>query len=82
MSGIDNLATGAMTGNGPEVVYTGSDFTGTVMPNQNVFDVGPGQLATPAMFGTDSINPLGAEIEESAAHEAAEPKGPMGEDID
>ena len=62
--------------------YQGSDFTGTVMPNQNVYDVGPGQLNSPAMFGTDSMNPIGAEVEESAAHEAAEPKGPMGEDID
>lgn len=26
-NGIDNLATGAMTGNGPEVVYTGQNFT-------------------------------------------------------
>jgi hypothetical protein len=34
------------------------------------------------MFGTDSINPLGAEIEEGMAHEMSEPKGPMGEDID
>ena len=62
--------------------YEGSDLTGTVMPNQNVFDVGPGQLPTPLMFGTDSINPLGAEVEEGAAHEMAEPKGPHGEDID
>ena len=52
------------------------------MPNQNVYDVGPGQLESPMMFGTDSVNTLGAETEEGAAHENAEPKGPMGEDID
>ena len=45
------------------------------------------------MFGTDSMNPLGAnpisstpsqmvEPEESMAHEMSEPRGPMGEDID
>ena len=50
------------------------------------------------MFGTDSMNPLGAnpisstpsqmvtpqygELEESTAHEMSEPRGPMGEDID
>lgn len=62
--------------------YQGSDLTGTVMPNQNVYDVGPGQLPTPLMFGTDSMNQLGAEVEESAAHEMNEPKGPNGEDID
>lgn len=55
---------------------------GSAMPNQNVYDVGPGQLSSPLMFGTDSLNPLGSEVEEGAAHEAAEPKGPMGEDID
>ena len=34
-------------------------FMGTEMPNQNVYDVGPGQLNSPTMFGTDSMNPLG-----------------------
>ena len=74
------------------------DFMGSAMPNQNVYDVGPGQLNSPMMFGTDSMNPLGAnpisstplqmvnptygELEESASHEMSEPKGPMGEDID
>ena len=66
----------------PEATYTGENFTGQVMSNQNVFDVGPGALNSYPMFGTDSMNPLGAEVEEGAAHEAAEPKGPMGEDID
>jgi hypothetical protein len=57
-------------------------FMGSSMPNQNVYDVGPGQLNSPMMFGTDSMNPLGAEVEESMAHEMSEPKGPNGEDID
>lgn len=55
-------------------------------------------ISTNSMFGTDSMNPLGAnpisstplqmvnptygELEESASHEMSEPKGPMGEDID
>lgn len=34
-------------------------FMGVEMPNQNVYDVGPGQLDSPEMFGTDSSNPLG-----------------------
>ena len=55
---------------------------GSAMPNQNVYDVGPGRLASRPMFGNDSINPLGAEIEEGMAHENSEPKGSMGEDID
>ena len=58
------------------------EFMGSSMPNQNVFDVGPGQMASPMMFGTDSMNTLGAEREESSAHEMGEPKGSMGEDID
>jgi hypothetical protein len=58
------------------------DFMGSRMPNQNVYDVGPGQLSSPAMFGTDSMNPLGAEAEEGMAHEMSEPRGEMGEDID
>ncbi len=47
------------------------DFMGAAMPNQNVYDVGPGQLPSPIMFGTDSSNQLGAESE-----------GHNGEDID
>jgi hypothetical protein len=39
------------------------------------------QMASMPLFGLDSMNPLG-ENEEGAAHEASEPKGPMGEDID
>lgn len=39
------------------------DFMGTSMPNQNVYDVGPGQLSSPMMFGTDSINPIGSSEE-------------------
>ena len=58
------------------------DFMGAAMPNQNVYDVGPGQLNSPMMFGTDSMNPLGAEVEEGMAHEMSEPQGPNGEDID
>jgi hypothetical protein len=58
------------------------DFMGSAMPNQNVYDVGPGQLSSPMMFGTDSMNTLGSETEEGSMHEANEPKGPMGEDID
>jgi hypothetical protein len=58
------------------------DFMGSAMPNQNVYDVGPGQLSSPMMFGTDSMNPLGAEVEEGMAHEMSEPQGPNGEDID
>jgi hypothetical protein len=34
-------------------------FMGVELPNQNVYDVGPGQLDSPSMFGTDSTNPLG-----------------------
>jgi hypothetical protein len=58
------------------------DFMGAAMPNQNVYDVGPGQLPSPMMFGTDSSNPLGTESEEDAMHEASEIKGTNGEDID
>lgn len=57
-------------------------FMGVEMPNQNVYDVGPGQMSSPEMFGTDSMNTIGAETEEGMMHENAEPKGPMGEDID
>lgn len=87
-NGIDSLANGYnsnlsnMLSSTPESAYVGENFTGQVMPNQNVFDVGPGVLQSYPMFGTDSLNSIGAEVEEGAAHEAAEPKGPMGEDID
>ena len=57
-------------------------FMGVEMPNQNVYDVGPGQLSSPVMFGTDSMNPLGAETEEGMSHEMSEPQGSNGEDID
>lgn len=44
---------------------------------------GKAQTMSPmSMFGTDSMNPLGAESEEGMAHEMSEPKGPEGEDID
>lgn len=66
----------AMCGCGQEA------FMGVEMPNQNVYDVGPGQMPSPMMFGTDSMNTLGSEIEEGLIHEMAEPKGSMGEDID
>ena len=32
---------------------------GVEMPNQNVYDVGPGQLNSPDMFSTDSQNNMG-----------------------
>ena len=57
-------------------------FMGVELPNQNVYDVGPGQMESPSMFGTDSMNPLGTETEEDMEHEMNEPKGPTGEDID
>jgi hypothetical protein len=34
-------------------------FMGVEMPNQNVYDVGPGQRPSPAMFDTDSEDTLG-----------------------
>jgi hypothetical protein len=40
------------------------------------------QMSTMPMFNTDSMNPLGAEAEESSVHEMTEPKGANGEDID
>jgi len=59
------------------------DFMGATMPSQNVYDVGPGQLPSPIMFGTDSMNELGKnEMEEGSAHEMSELKGSNGEDID
>ena len=59
------------------------NFMGVPLPSQNVYDVGAtGVVSQPLMFGTDSMNPLGAETEEGMMHENAEPKGPMGEDID
>ena len=35
------------------------NFMGVALPNQNVYDVGPGQLDSPDMFGTDSENNIG-----------------------
>lgn len=88
-NGIDSLANGNnrdlsnMLSSTPESSYVGTDFTGTVHPNQNVYDVGAtGLVSMPVMFGTDSMNTLGSETEEGPMHEANEPKGPMGEDID
>ena len=43
----------AMCGCGSEA------FMGVEMPNQNVYDVGPGQLTSPDMFNTDSEDSLG-----------------------
>ena len=37
---------------------------GVELPNQNVYDIGPGQMETPVMFGTDSMNPLGVSRSE------------------
>lgn len=39
-------------------------FMGAEMPNQNVYDVGPGQLGSPEMFGTDSMNNIGVSKSE------------------
>jgi hypothetical protein len=39
------------------------NFMGVALPNQNVYDVGPGQLSSPMMFGTDSMNTLGVSEE-------------------
>jgi hypothetical protein len=36
---------------------------GAEMPNQNVYDVGPGQLNSPDMFETDSQDTLGTATE-------------------
>ena len=45
----------AMCGCGKEA------FMGVEMPNQNVYDVGPGQMDSPAMFATDTEDTLGVE---------------------
>lgn len=39
--------------------YQGDNFGLGEMPNQNVYDVGPGQMPSPEMFGTDSQDTLG-----------------------
>jgi hypothetical protein len=58
-------------------------FMGVELPNQNVYDVGATAVVLqPAMFNTDSMNPLGAESEEGMAYEMSEPMGSNGEDID
>jgi hypothetical protein len=31
------------------------------MPNQNVYDIGPGQMDSPSMFNTESEDTLGVE---------------------
>ena len=36
-------------------------FMGVEMPNQNVYDIGPGQMDSPSMFGTESQNTIGVE---------------------
>lgn len=41
---------------------------GVEMPNQNVYDVGPGQMESPSMFGTDSENPIGVSRSEMDAN--------------
>lgn len=67
-NGIDSLANGYgddisnILRPNPDEVYEGQNFTGQIMPNQNVYDVGAtGVVSTPAMFGTDSQNTLGTE---------------------
>ena len=62
-NGIDNLATGAMTGNGPEVVYTGQDLAGPLVGSadaQNI-DGAPQILDASNGYGQvlDSTNNLG-----------------------
>lgn len=47
-------------------------FMGVEMPNQNVYDVGPGQLNSPTMFGTDSLNTLGSSEEFRGANVESE----------
>jgi hypothetical protein len=47
-------------------------FMGVELPNQNVYDVGPGQLNSPVMFGTDSLNPLGSSEEFRGANVESE----------
>ena len=61
-NGIDNAATGAMTGNGQEVTYSGSNFTGD-MPSVSVQTMrGSEDFAVPASIGNNpnSLNTLGA----------------------
>jgi len=36
-------------------------FMGVELPNQNVYDVGPGQMPSPEMFGTESQDTIGVE---------------------
>ena len=36
-------------------------FMGVEMPNQNVYDIGPGQMDSPSMFGTESQDTIGVE---------------------
>jgi len=67
----------AMCGCGKEA------FMGVDLAPQSMYDVGAtGLVSQPEMFGTDSNNTLGTETEEGPMHEAMEPKGPMGQDID
>lgn len=64
-NGIDSLANGNSTDisnilrQTPDSMYEGTNFTGQTLAPQNVYDVGPGQLGSPEMFGTDSSNNLG-----------------------
>ena len=55
-------------------------FMGVELPSQNVYDVGPGQLPSPVMFGTDSMNPLGSGSQQGELPEAIEDA--MEEDLD
>ena len=36
-------------------------FMGVEMPNQNVYDIGPGQIDSPSMFGTESQDTIVVE---------------------
>lgn len=66
-NGIDNAATGAMTGNGPEVTYSGSQFAQNMpsVPAQIQIITGAEPFAVPASIGNnpDSLNTLGSSTE-------------------
>lgn len=48
-------------------------FMGVELPNQNVYDVGATAIVIePAMFGTDSSNPLGSSGEYRGANVESE----------
>ena len=58
-NGIDNLSNGAMTGNGPEVVYQGQNFAGTGAQATTAINID----GTPQIVATDagSASTLGTD---------------------